>query len=421
MTPTNVDRLRPLKVCLLSYRSNPHSGGQGVYIRHLSRALTSMGHRVHVVAGPPGPDLDDPIKLSKIPCLDLYNPDTLFRMPTLKELGNPVNLIEWMGVSLGGFPEPLTFGLRAYHYLTQNLGCYDIIHDNQSLSYGIWALSRKIPTIATIHHPITIDRLLAVRTVSSVWKKFQRWRWHSFIGMQKRVARSLPFLITVSEQARKDIGRDFRVSQNRFRVIPNGIDTDRFHPIPDVQREKGRIMVTNSSDTPLKGLYYLLIALKRLVERKKTARLVVIGAPKKKGGIEKLIGRLGIGNRVTFTGRIDQQAFVRQYAKASVAVVPSLYEGFGLPAGEAMACRVPVISTTGGALSEVVGNAGILVPPGDPAALSAAIERLLDNPEESKRLADRGYKRVHDCFTWNRAAEKTVAAYREAIDAHRRF
>jgi glycosyltransferase involved in cell wall biosynthesis len=236
--------------------------------------------------------------------------------------------------------------------------------------------------------------------------------------MQKRVSRTLRRIITVSECAQNDIARDFRVPRERFRVVPNGINTGLFYPIAEIPREPGRIIVTNSSDVPLKGLYYLLHAVAEIARTRKI-RLVVVGTPKKNGGITRLIRRLGIGERITFTGRISDDEFVRQYARAAMAVVSSVYEGFGLPAGEAMACGVPVISTTGGALPEVVGNAGILVPPRDHLALARAIGDLLDHPDHAGRLGQRGYERVQRHFTWQRAAEKTVAAYRETIDDYR--
>ncbi len=409
---------RPLNICLLSYRSNPHCGGQGVYLKNLSRALIDIGHHVDVVSGPPDPMLDPDTPVHRLACLDLYNPDNLFRVPTLKELSNPVNLMEWVGVSTMGFPEPFTFGIRAQKFLRNRMQRYDIVHDNQSLSYGIWSIAKQIPTVATIHHPITVDRDIAVRAVRPFWKKLKHLRWFSFIGMQKRVSRTLRRVITVSECARADIAREFRIPRERFSVVPNGINTRLFYPMPNVRRQPGRIIVTNSSDVPLKGLYYLLHAVAEIA-RKRVIRLVVVGTPKKNGGITRLIRRLGIGDRITFTGRISDAEFVRQYARAAMAVVSSVYEGFGLPAGEAMACGVPVISTTGGALPEVVGDAGVLVPPKDHLALAAAITDMLDNPERATRLGRRGYQRVQRHFTWRRAAEKTVAAYRETIRDYR--
>lgn len=408
----------PLRICLLSYRSNPHSGGQGVYLKNLSRALKDLGHEVEVISGPPDPMLDGDIPLRHLPCLDLYNPEDPFRLPTIRELSNPINLVEWLGVSTMGFPEPFTFGIRAYQFLKHRWHDYDIVHDNQSLSYGIWAINRLVPTIATIHHPITIDRAVALRTVSAGWKKMKHLRWYSFIGMQKRVSRSLSHIITVSKCARDDISRDFKVSADKFRIVPNGIDTEKFYPISEIPKDNNRLIVTNSADMPLKGLYYLLQAIAK-VARSRPVHLTVVGRPKKNGGIVRLVKKLGIGNLITFTGRIGNDQFVQEYAKASAAVVPSVYEGFGLPAGEAMACAVPVISTTGGALPEVVGDAGILVPPADYQALAQAIKSLLDHPEMAGRLGQAGYQRVQKHFTWRRAAQKTVSAYRETLRDHR--
>jgi glycosyltransferase involved in cell wall biosynthesis len=389
-----------------------------VYLKNLSKALVESGHRVEIITGPPDPQIDNSIPVHHLTGLDLYNPDDPFRTPDLKELADSTNFLEWLGVSTMGFPEPLTFGIRAFKFLQNRLQHYDIIHDNQSLSYGIRRLSRHIPVIATIHHPITRDRAIAIQAADSFWKKLQQMRWYSFVNMQKKVSRTLSHIITVSKCARDDISHDFEIPVNRFRIAPNGIDTTQFYPLPEIRRQPDRLIVTTSADTPLKGLRYLLIAVSRIVQKRKI-KLLVVGAPRKNGSIQKLVRQLGIGHCVRFTGTIDNGEFVRQYAKATAAVIPSLYEGFGLPAGEAMACATPVISTTGGALPEVVGNAGILVPPADTDALTAAILRVLDNPDEAYRLGLAGYNRVRRHFTWRNAAETCVAAYREAIRDYR--
>lgn len=415
-----MDQNDPLKICLLSYRSNPHCGGQGVYVKNLSRSLKDLGHHVDVVSGPPLLSSDNGVKVHHLPGLDLYNPENLFRVPSLRELMDPINLIEWLGVSTMGFPEPYTFGQRALKMLRKTAHRYDIIHDNQSLSYGVRRISKFVPTIATIHHPITIDRDIAIRAAASVWKKFKEVRWYSFVGMQKRVAQNFSHIITVSKRSAKDISSEFKIPVSRFRIVSNGIDTSLFYPTPEIKREKNRIIVTNSADTALKGLYYLLKAVAE-ISRCRDIKLVVIGAPKKDGEIENLLADLGIGNLVTFTGRIEHKEFVTQYARATMAVIPSVYEGFGLPAGEAMACAVPVISTTGGALPEVVGNAGILVPPKNSQALARAIIDLLDNPNRAHALGLSGMKRVQENFTWKRAAEKTANVYRDAIHDFNRF
>ncbi len=409
----------PLRICLLTYRGNPTCGGQGVYIKHLSRALRDLGHQVDVVSGPPYPELDENITLRKLPSLDLYNPEHLFKVKKIRDLTSPVNQLEFIAMCLGVFPEPLTFGLRAYHYFRTKLPPYDIVHDNQCLSYGIWGISRLgFPTVATVHHPITVDRDVDIKAAKSWFRKLMVMRWYSFLGMQRRVLRRLSHIITVSECSKKDISKDFKIPIHRFRVVPNGINTDIFHPLPHIERAKNRILVTNSADTPLKGLKYLLEAVAS-ISKKRSIRLTVIGTPKKNGDIKYLIRDLGIHDYVKFTGRIEYEDFARYYAEATMAVTPSLYEGFGLPAGEAMACGAAVISTAGGALPEVVGNAGILVPPADKRALENAILSLLDDPDKCHRLGQAGRERVKNLFTWHHAAKRTVEVYREAIDANR--
>jgi glycosyltransferase involved in cell wall biosynthesis len=409
-----------LRICLLGYRSNPNCGGQGVYLRNLSRALRDLGHRVDVVSGPEYPVLDHGVRLIKLPGMDLYNPNDLFRMPTITEIGDWANFVEWFGIATMGFSEPLAFGIRARAFLKNKAHCYDVIHDNQSLAYGLWAIKRRIPTVATIHHPITVDRALDIKAEIHPWRKFKQLRWYSFISMQKRVARTLSHLITVSRCARNDICRDFGIRRERFNIVPNGINTNFFYPLPEIEREKNRIIVTNSADTPLKGLFFLLQAIAKLSEHR-DIRLTVVGTPRKNSQVARLIRDLGIGSRINFTGRISHDAFVRQYARATVAVIPSVYEGFGLPAGEAMACGIPVISTTGGALPEVVGDAGLLVPPADADALAGAIAIILDQPDLAGRLGAAGYKRVQEHLTWEAAARKTVEVYQKAIHDHHRF
>lgn len=408
-----------LRICLLTYRGNPSCGGQGVYIKYLSRALQELGHRVDVLSGPPYPELDEGIGLHKVPGLDLYNPDHLFKVRDFSDLTKPLNQFEFLSMCSGGFPEPFTFGFRAKRYLTQGTNGYDIIHDNQSLSYGILGIAATgYPTVATIHHPITVDRETEVRAAGSFLRRLKVRRWYSFVAMQKRVSRRLPRIITVSECSKRDIGREFGLPAERFRVVPNGINTDFFYPLAGVKRADDMILVTNSADTPLKGLRYLLEAVAQ-IRRERTIRVVVIGKPKENGAIEQLVAELSLGNAVRFTGRIADHEFARYYAETTMAVIPSLYEGFGMPAGEAMACGVPVISTTGGALPEVVGKAGLLVPPGDSQALKAAILDLLGDPEKRRKLGEAGLARVKNSLTWRHAAEKTAEVYREAMDAHR--
>ena len=412
---------KPLNICLLTYRGNPTCGGQGVYIKHLSEALADDGHRVDVISGPPYPHLNNNVRLIQLPSLDLYHPDHLFRPEKISDLTNPLNLYEFLNVCTGSFPEPYTFGERVYAYLKKHKNEYDIVHDNQCLSYGIGRLAQKImPTLATIHHPITVDRQEDYKVAKTLRQKFRVYRWYSFINMQLKVAQNFSHIITVSQFTKKDIAKEFALDENKFRVVHNGINNEFFYPKQNGPRPDNSLIVTNSADTPLKGLNFLLEAVAQ-IRTKQPIKLTVIGQPKKDGIIENLVAKLGISDIVRFTGRIDNEEFADYYAKSTIAVVPSLYEGFGIPAAEAMACGVPLISTSGGALPEVVGDAGIIVPPADAKALAKAITHLLNGPEERKKYAQAGLARVNSVFSWKKAAEEVVEVYREAMNGHRRF
>jgi len=407
-----------LKICMLTYRGNPSSGGQGVYVKHLSKALIDLGHDVEVLSGQPYPHLDDQIKLHKLPSLDLYNAEHLFRVKKISDLVYPLNMYEFLSMCTGGFPEPYTFGVRAHNYLQRHQSKYDIIHDNQCLAYGIGLIAASgIPTVATIHHPITVDKQEELNAARSLYKKMKIKHWYSFIRMQKKVARELSHIITVSECSRRDIAQEFSIQESKFRVVYNGVNMEFFYPVENPRRPDNSLLVTNSADTPLKGLRYLLEAVAE-VRKKRPLTLTVIGEPKKDSIIRKLVESLGIGDIVHFTGRIKNEDFAQYYAETTIAVVPSLYEGFGIPAAEAMACGVPLISTSGGALPEVVGDAGIVVPPADSAALAKAINYLLDDAGERNRLARAGLERVNTVFSWEKAARDVVSVYREAIDGY---
>jgi glycosyltransferase involved in cell wall biosynthesis len=410
----------PLRICLLTYRGNPTSGGQGVYVKHLSKALADEGHKVDVISGPPYPHLDENVKLIKMPSLDLYHPDHLFRPEKFSDLANPLNLYEFLCVCAGTFPEPYTFGERVYNYLRKHQNEYDIVHDNQCLAYGIARLNRDVlPTIVTIHHPITVDRQEEYKVAKTLWQKFRVFRWYSFIRMQLKAAKQFSHIITVSEFTKKDIAKEFNLDEKKFHVVHNGVNNEYFYPKQNGQRPENALIVTNSADTPLKGLNFLLEAVAQ-VRKSHSIKLTVIGQPKPNGIIENLVSQLGIGDIVHFTGRIANEEFADYYAQSTIAVIPSLYEGFGIPAAEAMACGVPLISTSGGALPEVVGDAGIVVPPADADALAKAILRLLKSPEERIRYAKAGLARVNSVFSWKKAAQEVAAIYREALNAYHR-
>ena len=416
--------MESLRICLLSYRGNPRSGGQGIYVRLLSKALVELGHRVDVWSGQPYPELCSGISLTRVPSLDLWNEDALMRMPSFSELTDPINLSEWVQSKTGTFAEPLTFTQRvARKFRRQAKLPYDVIHDNQSLGPGLLELRERVPVVATVHHPITVDRRIAYQASQDAVQRFGLMRWYSFLGKQTRVARQLDRILTVSEASRRDIAHEYEVPPYRMRVVGNGINLDVFHPRQGVTRASNRLITTLSADAPLKGFRYLAEALHEVRKRRSDVTLTVIGKPGVNTETEELLERLGLTRAVRFTGFVEDHDIARHYAESTLAVVPSLYEGFGFPAGEAMACEVPVVSTTGGALPEVVGDdgaCGLLVPPRDSLALARAIDGLLGQPERRAMMGAAGRARVLSQFTWQRAAERTVDAYREVIEQRRR-
>ncbi len=411
----------PLRVALLTYRGNPHSGGQGVYVHYLSRELVALGHTVEVFSGPPYPDLAPGVTLTEVPSLDLYRPEDPFRTPRRDEFRGPVDVVEFGTMCAGGFPEPLTFSLRVRRMLRPRRADFDVVHDNQCLGYGILGIARDgLPVVATIHHPITVDRDLELAQAADWQRRMGLRRWYGFVRMQKRVLRRLPRLLTVSESSARDICRLMGARAGQVAVVPVGVDTDWFRPLPHVARVPGRLMTTASADVALKGLVPLLEALAK-VRTERHAELVIVGPPRDGSLVPAAIERLGLEGAVTVAGAVDAPRMVELYASAEVAVVPSLYEGFSLPAVEAMACGVPVVSTTGGALPEVVGRhreTGLLVPPGDPGALAAAIGEALDDADLRRRLGQAGQRRVLERFTWRATAEATVGHYRQVMHAH---
>jgi glycosyltransferase involved in cell wall biosynthesis len=406
----------PLRIAYLSYRGKPHVGGQGVYTRHLTKALVDLGHTVEVLGGQPYPVLDDRVRLTKLPSLDIFNDHYPGRFPAYWELRHWEDWVEVLQFSTGTFPEPLAFSLRAWSELRGRPQDFDLVHDNQCLGYGVLAIDRLLPTVVTLHHPISKDRRLEQEHTTDWRKRISIGRWYSFVRMQARVARRMPRIVVVSENSIKDIHDDFGVEYGRMRLVPVGVDPELFRPRPDVARRPGRLITTASADVALKGLAYLLEAVAKL-RTERDVTLTIIGRPKE-GKSADLIDKLGLRDVVTFVSGVTDERIVELYAEAELAVVPSLYEGFSLPAVEAMATGTCLVATDGGALPEVTGRDGDTVlscPAGDVEALAATLRRGLDNPALRARVGAAGRTRVIERWSWRRCAELTVEQYREVL------
>jgi glycosyltransferase involved in cell wall biosynthesis len=417
-----------MRICLLTYRGNPYSGGQGIYVYYLSREFRRMGHEVEVIASAPLPEVSEGVLLHELRSASIYHPGSSFRK-NLPDVGGLVDLYELCASRLGVFAEPWAFSFRAYARLKElcKQRRFDIVHDNQGLGYGLLLMQRLgIPVIATIHHPLPIDRHADLEQATGFAQRRRIRRFYSFIRMQAFVARRLDRIITVSQSSAKDARLLFKVTADRIRVVYNGIDAEIYDGNKEAGQDRnGLIMVANTDDRK-KGVLYLLQALQLL--KNDGAKLTIVDDAARHSSYaedvgplpsygSKLVRKLNLDGKVRFTGRLTREELVQHYGAARIAVVPSLYEGFGLPAAEAMACGTPVIATTGGALPEVVGDAGMLVPPANADALADAIRQLLNDQQAQQQMSEAGKKRVREQFNWEQAATRTLDVYREILAA----
>jgi len=415
-----------VRIALLTYRGNMYCGGQGIYAAYLAREWQRAGHEVHVIAGPPLPELAPGIPLHVIPNDNVFG----VRHPEWARRENPFSLLKpltlWeLGVSrFGVFPEMQTFGLRllARWKELQERHRFDIVFDNQCLSWGLLGIrAMGVPVVSVIHHPLHIDREADFAIDPSLTKKIKRTLYFPLL-MQQIVAPRLDRIVTVSEASRREIERYFGIREKDVRVVYNGTDTELFRPVPGTPKEADLLFVGRTEDRK-KGVGTLLEAL-ALLPRGITLK-IVDGRIPDDGLVMRALRRLRIEDRVILCRRmLTLPELVAQYSTARAAVVPSFFEGFGFPASEAMACGLPVIANAAGALPEVVGSdgtAGVLVPPRDPRALAQAIAELLAEPGRAERMGIAARARVERVFQWKQAAAGLCEVFEETLRAaHRR-
>jgi glycosyltransferase involved in cell wall biosynthesis len=406
-----------MRIALLSYRSKTHCGGQGVYVRHLSRGLVELGHHVEVFSGQPYPEgLDPRVVLRQVPSLDMYREPDPFRIPHPREIRDRIDVLELATVWTAGFPEPRTFSLRAARLLAGRRDDFDVVHDNQCLGDGLLQIAETgLPVVATVHHPITRDRVLDL-AAAPWWRRPLVRRWYGFLGMQQQVARAIPDLLTVSSSSATDIITDFGVSPEQLHVVPLGVDTAVFTPSAK-PRVPGRLIAIASADTPLKGVANLLHAVARLRTRR-DVELQLVAKLEPNGPTEKLIAELGISDIVHTSSGLSDAELAELFASSEIACIPSLYEGFSLPAVEAMASGTPIVASRAGALPEVLGPDGgcaRLVRPGDTDELLRVLGELLASPGRMRRLGMAGRRRALEVYSWESVAAQTVRVYERAI------
>ena len=407
---------------MLAYRGKPHVGGQGVYVREMSKALVELGHTVEVFGGPPYPDLDDKVPLHKFPSLEIFNDHYPGRIPGFWEIKDYPDFVEVCSYLTGNFSEPLSFSMRAFRALKQRSGEFDLVIDNGSLAYGNLKIQKRLglPILGIIHHPITVDRRLELDNARTFLERLGKRRWYAFTRMQTRVCQKIQRIITVSESSKEDISHDHKVDINKIHVVPIGIDTDFFAPQTDIERIPGRIVSTASADVPLKGQKFLLEAIAKVRDEFPHVHLELVGKQREGSTTAETLNQLGLDDIVRFNQGISYEELVNLLASAEVAIVPSLYEGFSIPAIEALSCGAPLIASTGGALPEVAGphlETCLAVPPGDSNGLADQIKYAFQNPDLCRKIGLAGRQRVIEKWSWRESAITTAEHCRSLLSS----
>ena len=414
-----------MRICFLLHEGSMYSGGQGVYASNVCRELAELGHEVHVIAGPPYPDLADGVTLHR---LRNYNYHRLLATGRRFFYGRPpldafriLNFGELVTTRLGMYSVMGAFSIRAFERVRElhKERPFDVVHDNQVLGYGTLLIKLLgLRVVATVHHPLDVDRANRIREANSLGEQVRAAMFYPFF-MQRIVSRSVDQVVAVSPTAARSVARAFGLPPDKVAVVWNGVDTATFRRLPDVERESGRILFVGDSEDRNKGFSYLLSALHQLGPFAPVRVVVVQRSWSKKA--PALARELGLEDKLTFIDSLSIEELVREYNRAELVVSPSLYEGFGLPAAEAQACGTPVVATSAGAFPEIVqdGETGKIVPPGEAEPLADAIRTLLDDDTMRASMGEAGERHIRNRFGWRRTAEQMVELYqgREAIPA----
>lgn len=244
-----------------------------------------------------------------------------------------------------------------------------------------------------------------------------------YTSMEAREAKYANAAVAISN----DIARKCELAQG-FRPlhIPIGVDRSRFSPTVDgtgtrssIRRSGERLVLSVCRLDPRKDLPSLILAMQDVC-RKMKARLLIIGDGMQRGYLEELIEKSRLSGRVFINSSATYEDLPEYYRAADVFALPTLYEGLGIVFLEAMSCEIPIVSTTVDGVTEIVGSAGLLVPPRDPLALTSAIIQVLTDDELRKTLIEKGRRRVAN-FDWEPIVRRYESVYEHVARAFRHF
>ncbi len=409
--------MKKLKIAFLSYRSDPFSGGQGIYLKNVCESLADYGHEITIYSGSPLP-----IVSSKISIVEVETPkyfETFSFSKRIKIFKNqpksPLEFQDFFETITGTFSEPMFFGqrLQRNNHFKANEKKYDVFHDNQSL--GIYPNTIKSRLVTTLHHPIQIDRSIDLMNEKSVLKRISISRWYSFLNFQEANVFSSRLVITPSNNSKNDITKFFKYPSNQIEVLWNGINLDDFQFRK--KKDFGKKLVTIiSSDVPMKNLKNILIGFSIALKNDEGLTLTIIGDVREEN--LKLIKSLGLDDFVIIHQKLTKKKLIEILSACDIGISGSLYEGFGFPLIEMIAIGLPILASNKGSLPEIMGDAGITFNPYDPNELSDSIQKLVNNDEMQNKISSNCQIRRDDFFGWDEYAKKLEFFYQKIIDGH---
>ena len=409
--------MKKLKIGLLSYRSDPFSGGQGIYIKHVSEALQNRGHEITIFSGNPLPIVSNKIKVVEISTpgyFETFNSFERFKIFQAQEKTR-LDLWDFIETFTGTFTEPIFFGDRLLQNteFAKTADSYDVFHDNQSISNYPDSINKKL--ITTLHHPIHVDRDIDLENESSFLRKLAIKRWYSFLNFQKKNLNKVKKIISPSKSSKKDICHYFQYPAEQISVIWNGIDLAdyKFHQRTSFNSEFVTII---SSDVPMKNLRNILKALYLLKNDGLSAKLTIIGDLREDN--KKLINDLDLNDLVSFRKKLPRNELIKILNASDIGIAASSYEGFGFPLVEMIATGLPVIVSDKASLPELAGDAGLKFNSDDVSDLKDKMKELVKNHALRDKLANNSKVRRDAFFGWDEYAKKLEDLFEEIISGN---
>ncbi len=381
-----------MRVCLVTLDFAPfRSSGLTIYAENLARGLAERGHQVTVVAAV------RPQRhwLEEAPMSD-----------RVRVVRVPVGRLDWIGL-----------GWQAARYLRFCCADFDVVH----FADVHFAYACRSPFVASAFQSFR-QRLTSHhgRPYHTGWRNYVFRRLYYSVArqaMEQPSLRRARHLLMSSQATQREFVKHYRVLPGRTTVVYPGVDLGRFQGLPerrDARRRLGLpldmpILLYVGFSTPRKGVEYLAQALRAMA---RPVYLVMVGKWEE-GYQRRFLEALGdMQSQVRLAGYVSDADKLTHFAAADVFVLPTLLEGFGIPLVEAMAAGLPIVTTSAGAAGEVVGDAGLVVPPGDSQALASALERLLTDSALAERLRQVGPARARECFDLRNMAAKVEEVYR---------